>query len=521
MFSIVGAPIEHEYFTDAERDRFVRRLDDQLRALEVVLARPDFGGGRRTLGVELEQSLVDESGRAYPIAERLARDAHADAITPELGAFDIEFSTDPVPLDGRPFTATRRKMEATASRISELAARRGARAVPIGILPTLRLEDFTAATVTPRPRYRALVREMREGCSDDFTVAIEGEDQLRLTSHDVVTMEGANAAFQIHLSTTADEFARLFNAALLLTGPVLAGATNSPTFLGKRLWHETRVALFKQAGDDRPTLPDKDFMRPPRIDFGSGWVRDGAHELFLESVALHSVLLAECRDEEDSLGLAMAGEVPMLSELRLHHGTVWNWIRPVYDPNPNRGGGLRIELRALSAGPTYDDMLANASFLVGAMLGIADRASEYVQHLPFASAKQNFFLAAQHGLDAELTWPSEGGGAPTRLRARDLLLELLPSAHAGLADAGVDAEERDYFLGVFEARVRSGKTSSVWQRETLDRLHAEGHRGYRALTELLDRYLAGVESQRPVHTWPVDPRGSTAARTPTEDHSRV
>jgi hypothetical protein len=313
-------------------------------------------------------------------------------------------------------------------------------------------------------------------------------------------MEAANNAFQVHVTTEPREFADLFNAALLLTAPVIAAAANSPTFLGRRLWHETRVALFKQAGDDRPPSPDADMALPPRVNFGNGWVREGAYELFLESITLHPPLLPECLDtEEDSLSLALSGGLPQIRELRLHHGTVWTWNRPVYDPEEN--GNLRIELRALPAGPTFDDMLANASFLVGAMLGLEDRIPELVSALPFAMAKQNFYRAAQHGLDAQLSWPC-ARGTPRVLPARELLLELLPAARAGLAKAGVDAKE-GVFLDVFEARVRSGQTGAVWQRRVLARLHQQGVRGYEALRRLLNHYVAGFQSQRPVHAWPL------------------
>jgi hypothetical protein len=306
----------------------------------------------------------------------------------------------------------------------------------------------------------------------------------------------------MHVSVRPDEFKDLFNAALLLSAPVLAAAANSATFLGKRLWHETRVALFKQAGDDRPPGPDQDIALPPRVNFGNGWVREGAHELFLESVALHQPLIFECGPEEDADALLAMGKVPSLSELRLHHGTVWAWNRPVYDPH--NGGNLRIELRSLPAGPTYDDMLANASFLVGVMLALRGHMPALTQALPFALAKDNFYAAAREGLDAQLAWPSEEGGAPRKLSAREVLLSLLPEAHAGLRAAGVDHEERERFLSIFEARVRSGQTAAVWQRAVLTRLRERGVAEDEALRTMLERYVRGFRSQRPVHAWALE-----------------
>jgi hypothetical protein len=436
------------------------------------------------------------------ISEQIVEAANSPAITPEMGKFDIELSTAPVLLEGQPFSRLRESMQTTVRQIRALAARHGGRAVPISILPTLRIEDFDSNAITNQPRYRALARGLHRGRGGPFEIAIEGDETLRFRSHDAVAMEAANTAFQVHLSTRPDEFASLFNAALLLSGPVLSAAVNSPTFLGRRLWHETRVALFKQAGDDRPDGPDSDMALPPRVNFGNGWVRDGAYELFMESVALHPPILPECNDYEAARELAEQGKLPQLCELRLHHGTVWSWNRPVYDPD--HGGNLRIELRALPAGPSYDDMLANAAFLIGAMLGLQKQIPDFVSALPFALAKRNFFEAAQHGLDAELAWPGQNKSTPSTIRAGDLLLSLLPHARAGLISGGVDKGEIERFLGVFEARVRSGQTGAVWQREVLTRLQARGLRGYDALTALLERYIAGFQSQRPIHAWRID-----------------
>ncbi|MDB4988471.1 MAG: hypothetical protein JWN04_3649 [Myxococcaceae bacterium] len=500
----MGSEIQKDRFTQEDHALFEERLDEQLRALDVVLKRKGFATGPRTLGAELELCLVDEQGHASAIAQQIVAVANTPEITPEMGAFDIELSTPPVAMAGAPFSALRESMQLTVRKIRTLAAIHDVRVVPVSILPTLRVEDFSHGAITDQPRYHALARGLSAGRDGAFEIHIEGEERLRFSSHDAVAMEAANTAFQVHLSSAPDEFAELFNAVTLLTGPMLAAAANSPTFLGRKLWHETRAALFKQAGDDRPLEPDADLKLPPRVNFGNGWLREGAHELFMESVALHKPLLAECSQPEDSLALAQAGGLPSLCELRLHHGTVWNWNRPVYDPA--HGGGLRIELRAFPAGPSYDDMLANASFLIGAALALKSRMRELVGVLPFALAKQNFYLAAQHGLDAELKWPSRDAGAPETVRARDLLLSLLPLAHEGLSEAGVSSNEREHYLGVFEARVRSGQTGAVWQRATLDGLHGEGIRGYEALQRLLDRYIAGFESHRPVHAWPLEPR---------------
>ena len=96
-----------------------------------------------------------------------------------------------------------------------------------------------------------------------------------------------------------------------------------------------------------------------------------------------------------------------LDELRLHQGTVWRWNRAIYDPAA--GGHLRIEMRALPAGPTMTDMLANAAFLIGLTLWLAGLDQRWTYALPFERADHGFYRAAQYGLDAELSWPTGRG----------------------------------------------------------------------------------------------------------------
>ena len=78
-----------------------------------------------------------------------------------------------------------------------------------------------------------------------FEININGPDHL-VTTSDSVTLEGANASFQVHLRIDPKRFADTFNAAQLVTPLAVAIGANSPLFLGHRLWDETRLALFKQ-----------------------------------------------------------------------------------------------------------------------------------------------------------------------------------------------------------------------------------------------------------------------------------
>ena len=349
--------------------------------------------------------------------------------------------------------------------------------------------------VTDAARYRALDRGLRRLRRGPCQIRIAGDEPLELTSEHVA-LEGANTSFQVHLRVAPWEFTRIYNAVQLATAPTLAAAGNSPTFLGHRLWEETRIALFKQSVEDRDGRGPR--RGPPRTALGTGWLRGGALELFTESVRLHEPLLPHMAAPV-LRGQRTPPAAPPLDELRLHQGTVWRWNRAIYDPAS--GGHLRIEMRALPAGPTVPDMLANAAFLIGLTLWLAGQDQRWTYALPFERADHSFYRAAQYGLAAELSWPAGRGDRVRTVPAAELVPELLPAARQGLLGAGVAAAETDRLLGLIGARVATGQTGAAWQRTTL----AAAERGRsrdQALAVMLDRYLSYAATGQPVHTWP-------------------
>ncbi len=381
-------------------------------------------------------------------------------------------------------------------RVADAAKDHTGRPALIGILPTLRRADLGPSVMTDMPRYRALDAGLRRLRQDPFRIQIAGEDPLELASEDV-GLEGANSSFQVHLRVDPADFTRTYNAVQVATAPVLAVSGNSPTFLGHRLWEETRIALFKQSVDDRQGHGPR--RRLARTALGTGWLRGGALELFTESIRLHQPLLPVT----GGLGLWAGGagwQAPPLDELRLHQGTVWRWNRAIYDPA--LGGHLRIALRALPAGPTVIDMLANAAFLIGLSLWLAAQDQQWTYALPFERADHGFYRAAQHGLAAQLSWPAGHRDQIRTLAAAKLVPELVSAARQGLLQAGVAAAEADGLLEVISARAASGQTGAVWQRATLAAAQRR-HGRERALAVMLNRYLQCADTGLPVHTWPV------------------
>jgi hypothetical protein len=289
------------------------------------------------------------------------------------------------------------------------------------------------------------------------------------------------------------DFANNWNAAQVIAAPQLAMGANSPYFFGRHLWAETRIELFAQATDTRPDELKSQGVRP-RVWFGERWITS-IFDLFEENVRYFPSLLPELSEEDPEAELA-AGRTPMLSELRLHNGTVYRWNRPVYDVVDGRPH-VRVENRVLPAGPTVVDMMANSAFYYGLLRTISEEDRPLWTKMSFTAAHDNFLEAARNGMNARLYWPGLGEVTPDEL----VLRHLLPMADEGLRRWKVAADVRDRYLGVIEGRAKTGRNGSVWQVAAVEMLESGGLDRPAALAEMLRQYCDLMHSNEPVHTW--------------------
>ncbi|HEX4353529.1 MAG TPA: hypothetical protein VHZ95_11450, partial [Polyangiales bacterium] len=322
----MGTAIDREEFTREEYASFAERLAQNLETLRALLQRPDFGDGAHTIGAEVEMHLIDSNAQPALVNREVLAAAADPRCTLETDAFNFEVNADAVPLAGQPFSALAGSLHELFTRVRSAAATQNARVLLAGTLPTLTLAHLQAGVLSDAPRYRAMSRALRDKRGEPFAIHIEGRDTLRAECDDLA-LEGANASLQVHLRVRPNAFADAYNAAQLAAAPLLAISGNSPYFDGKCLWEESRIALFKQSVDTRTDETER-MRTPARVSFGHGWIHDPLTP-FLENVALFEPLLPVVSDEP----MQAAGDAPPLAELRLHHGTVWNWNRAVFDPS--------------------------------------------------------------------------------------------------------------------------------------------------------------------------------------------
>lgn len=450
---------------------FTRALLRDLQALERILAEGLIETGIRRFGAEQEMFLVDEAWRPAPVAVEVLEDLNDDPFTTELARFNLEANLSPRVLEGSCFTDMHAELDGLVSRVREAAQRQGAEVVLTGILPTLGKSDLSLDNITPRSRYYALNETMLAAGGGTFRLRIRGTDELMI-EHDSVMLESCNTSCQVHLQVTADEFANFYNVAQAVTGPVLAVSANSPLLFGRRLWAETRIALFQQSLDTRGADLHMREMSP-RVRFGGSWIERSVAELFQDDIATFRVLLARTVDE-DPFQVLDEGGVPQLQALQLYNSTVYRWNRPCYGIS-NGKPHLRIECRALPAGPSTLDEMANAVLWIGAVLGIAKAVPNFAERMEFDDAKANFLAASRLGLQAGMAWLDGESGPADRI----VLERILPMAEEGLRDYPVESADVDKYLNVIRKRMEAGVTGASWALRSLGKLKASGTKGER------------------------------------------
>ncbi len=473
-------------------------MPDPGRACAGVTDTPRGGieTGVTRVGVEQELYLVGDDCRPAPVATQVLDGIEDARFTTELARFNLEANFGPRPFQGDFLRRMEEDLRDARATANAAAGAHNAHVLLTGILPTLRIEDLCRQNMTPEPRYEHLNDALFHG-RDAITVTIDGIEEFE-GSFDSVILEGANTSLQLHLQVAPGDAAHLYNLMQLVTAPLMAAAANSPVLLGKRLWHETRVAVFERALDER-SGSQLARGRPGRVWFGDAWLKDSIVELFHDNAARFPAILTREMDE-DALEVVERGDSPTLAALALHNGTVWRWNRPCYGVHDGVAH-LRIENRVLPSGPTVVDEVANAALLYGMMAGLREPYADLAERMPFDDARANFLNAARQGLDAQFRW-LDG----REFDAWTLLLdELIPAARRGLADVEVPEGDIDRYLGIMEARVETGRTGAAWLlnafRESPDcEPEAIWHDAVAAM-------LREQESGRPVHEWDT-PRGN-------------
>ena len=467
-------------FSSEDVREFKLRLRDETRVLMNWFRDGDFEIGDCRCGFELEAWLVDRNFLPAPVNDMFLERVDSHLVVPELSKFNFEINSTPHPLEGTVLSRMQNELFRVWEACERNAAELDASPLAIGILPTLSDSVLTTENMSNLKRYTALNRQvlkLRGG--QPLKLNIDGKDSLRI-EHNSVMLEAAATSLQIHIQVNPENAVRHYNLSQILSAPMVAVAANSPYLFGKDLWDESRIPTFEQSVSVA-SFPDGQGQSVGRVTFGTGYCKESILEPFLENLDGFPVLLPLVYDTD-------AG---WLNHLRLHNGTIWRWTRPLIGLSEEGRPHLRIEHRVPAAGPSIPDVIANVAFLLGMVRHFAARETPLECEIPFETARDNFYQAARHGLEAEIRW-TDGQPVPMRTLMTDVLL---PAAGEGLQSAGIKKEDIFHFIGeVIANRVRTGQNGAAWQRACI----ASRGPDFQEMTRC---YYENQKKNLPVYRW--------------------
>ncbi len=442
----MGAEIEKSEFSINDYLEFTKNLKEETALLKELFEAKKCSKKPLKGGFEIEASLVDKEFNPATKNQELIEKLNSDFITYELAKFNFEINNTPHLLKDNAFSLFNKELYNTCTLIKEAAKELEISPITIGILPTLKEDDFCLENMSQMNRYRALNEQiLKKRSYTPLSINIDSPYDVLIFLHNSVMLEAAATSFQVHTQVPFDKAHYYYNASIFLSPFMVALSANSPFLFGKRLWQESRIPLFEQSVDTAEKIK--------RVSFGSGYINN-ILEPFLENIEDYDVLLPiSLKDEKDKF-----------AHLKLHNGSIWRWNRALVGEDEDGVIHFRIEHRVMPSGPTLKDMLANAVFFYGLEHEIAKKLEAKESLESFEEVKRNFYKAAKYGLDARVIFKGE------KVEISKIILEtLLPLSKEGLESLKIDKNDIEFYLNIIEKRVKSKQNGANWQCKFVDK----------------------------------------------------
>ena len=328
----------------------------------------------------------------------------------------------------------------------------------IGILPTLREEHLTHASISANPRYALLDEQMLLARGEDLHLDIRGRRGRSTTYADSIAPEAACTSMQLHLQVSPDEFAAYWNAAQCLASVQVARRCQLAVPPRPR-------ALARDAGSRcsrRPPTPAPAELKAqgvrPRVWFGERWITS-VFDLFEENIRYFPALLPVIDDEDPLAGARARAARPRCTSCGCTTApSTAGTARSTTSSTARRTCASRTA--CCPPGRPSSTSLANAAFYygAGAHAGRAGPAA-VVADVVLAPPRRTSPRRAPTGIDAQVYWP---GRARSRDRAR-----AAPAAADGARGSGALGRRRRgprpaarHHRG---SAARPGRNGATWQ----------------------------------------------------------
>ncbi len=469
----MGNEVNKNDYSQQDFDLFQTRLVEETNLLRQQLLSNQFDNKSFRIGYELEVCLLDQAGLPNPINQEIIDRTHNRLFTAELAQYNLEINGHPFDLSPFVFNQLEKDIRLLYSQANQTANELKGQLGLFGVLPCLNRSHLQAEQyMSDLNRYHLISDTLLKMRQRPVHLKITGEDTLDIHKHDVM-LEALGTSFQIHFQVPIEQYIDYYHASLWASLVMIALSANSPLVLGKSCWHESRIAIFKQAVDTR-TLEEKAQGVVPRVFFSKGYIHS-VMDLFEDNLN-YQVILPEVSQQDTS----------SYHHLSLHNGTVWRWIRPIIGESQNAKDHLRLELRVLPAGPTIIDSVSNLVFYIALIEGLKKHKEDLTQ-VPYDVLDKQFYQVARDGLSSSIMWFDQHKASVQEI----VLQQCIKLAEEGLKSLKISNATK--WLKIIEQRVKNRQTGASW---ILDFWHKNPD-----ANSLVKQYLKNANKDIPVHLW--------------------
>ena len=471
----MGSEISHRKFTKEDFIAFEKALVDEHAYVKSLFEQgSDFFSNKYRIGYELEVCILDSSNQPNPINKQILGSIDSPLFTNELAKYDLEINGNVFELNKKAPKASAEDLLFLWKQAQDAAKQFGAKLGLFGVLPSLELKHFNKELYqSDMHRYTLVSQRIKELRHESVKILFHGKDEIALQKEDVM-LEALGTSLQIHLQIPFEKSVEYYHAALLASVVLVGFGANSPLVLGKRAWHESRIAIFEQSVDTRDK-DQRDHGDETRVHFAHGYINSWL-DLF-EQNKMFKIIFADVKNRPES----------ELHHFNLHNGTIWRWIRPILDKDKEGKHTLRLELRVLPSGPTLLDTQANIWFFIGLIEGLVNSKID-LKKIPFEMLKDDFYAVAKTGLDTEF---HEAKDAKKVSLKEWILNDGLRLTKMGLNSFGIS--DADEYLNIIQERTSSGQNGAAWQLSHFEK--------YKSIPKLMEDYMHHARQNNPVHKW--------------------
>src|SRR3954469_4615041 len=174
----MGDDVVETTFSRENRQAYRDKVKLCLDVFAQMLAESRFDPERRSIGLEIELNLTEETGDPALANEHVLELIADEDFQTELAQFNIEINIAPRKLEGAVFSDLEETVRRDLNHAETQAQQARAHMMIIGILPTLTEQLLTGDALSSNPRYALLNEQIFAARGEDLQISIDGVERL-------------------------------------------------------------------------------------------------------------------------------------------------------------------------------------------------------------------------------------------------------------------------------------------------------------------------------------------------------